>query len=97
MLRPHYESQCKTMSRTWHRDSQCKTCLGHASAKRCASVRHVWDMHQHAYMRASVRPCLGHGIGNITHVEGTYMVSMSNELKLENVIRVDDNDVIKLA
>ncbi|KHG17520.1 hypothetical protein F383_23397 [Gossypium arboreum] len=30
----------------WPRDvSQCQTCLGHASATRCASVRHVWDMH----------------------------------------------------
>ncbi|KHG21174.1 hypothetical protein F383_07201 [Gossypium arboreum] len=48
------------------RDNQCKTCLGHASTKSCASVRHVWDMHQHAYMRASVRPCLGHGIGNVS-------------------------------
>ncbi|KHG15067.1 tRNA dimethylallyltransferase [Gossypium arboreum] len=71
-------------------DSQSKTCLGHVSAKSSASVRHVWDMHQHAYMRASVRPCLGHGIG-------TYMVSMSNELKLENMVRVDGNDVIKLT
>ncbi|KHG08464.1 hypothetical protein F383_35827 [Gossypium arboreum] len=42
--------------------SQCKTCLGHASAMRCANVRHVWDMHRHGYVRASVRPCQGHGI-----------------------------------
>ncbi|KHG08339.1 Uncharacterized protein F383_35884 [Gossypium arboreum] len=101
MHHPYYDSQCKTMSGTWHRhrdEFQCKTCLGHASASiEIASVRRVWDTHQHAYMRARVRPCLGYGIDNISHVEGTYMVSMSNELKLENVTRVDDNDVIKLA
>ncbi|KHG29174.1 Uncharacterized protein F383_13468 [Gossypium arboreum] len=65
MHRPHYECQCKTMFGTWHRrrdECQCKTCLGHASTESCASVRHVWDMHQQVYTRASVRPCLGHGI-----------------------------------
>ncbi|KHG05946.1 hypothetical protein F383_31915 [Gossypium arboreum] len=50
MHRLHYESQCKTMSGTWHQPreiSQCKTCLGHASVTRYVSVR----------------PCLRHGIG----------------------------------
>ncbi|KAG8472122.1 hypothetical protein CXB51_036777 [Gossypium anomalum] len=95
MHQPYRDSQCKTMSGTWHRhrdECQCKTCLGHASAKSCASVRHAWDMHQYAFMRSSVRPCLGHRIGNISHVEGTYMVSMSNELNLENVTRVENNE-----
>ncbi|KHG07127.1 hypothetical protein F383_33401 [Gossypium arboreum] len=100
MHQPYYESQCKTMSGAWHRhrdECQSKTCLGYASASiEIASVRHVWNMHQHAYMRDSVRPCLGHGIGNISHDEGTYMISMSNELNLENETQVD-NDVAKLA
>ncbi|KHG13896.1 hypothetical protein F383_19972 [Gossypium arboreum] len=45
MHQPHYDNQCKTMSRTWHRrrdDCQCKMCLGHASASMMvARVRHV--------------------------------------------------------
>ncbi|KHG17276.1 Chaperone DnaJ [Gossypium arboreum] len=44
--------------------SQCKTCLGHASATRCVSCKtmsRTW--HRHRYVRASVRPCLGHGTG----------------------------------
>ncbi|KHG11566.1 hypothetical protein F383_06606 [Gossypium arboreum] len=41
--------------------SQCQTCLGHASATRCASVRHVWDMHWHGYM-CQCKTCLGHDI-----------------------------------
>ncbi|KHG26241.1 hypothetical protein F383_10229 [Gossypium arboreum] len=45
------------------------TCIG---IKARASVRHVWDMHRpceiQASMRASVRPCLGHGVGILTHV-----------------------------
>ncbi|KHG16372.1 hypothetical protein F383_21581 [Gossypium arboreum] len=32
MLRPHYKSQCKTMSGTWHRHDRgvsVRPCLGH--------------------------------------------------------------------
>ncbi|KHG06514.1 CTP synthase [Gossypium arboreum] len=92
MHQPYYDIQCNIMSGTWHRhrdECQCKTCLGHASA--------LTEIASHAYMRASVRPCLGHGISNISHVEGTYMVRTSNEPNLENVTRIDDNDVFKLA
>ncbi|KHG29606.1 hypothetical protein F383_36226 [Gossypium arboreum] len=50
MHQPYYNSQCKTMSGTWHRhkdECQCKTCLGHASAStEIASVRRVWDTHR---------------------------------------------------
>ncbi|KHG21904.1 hypothetical protein F383_28095 [Gossypium arboreum] len=40
MHRPHYESQCKTMSGTWHRQRyvSVRPCLGHASASRCKLV-----------------------------------------------------------
>ncbi|KHG26352.1 hypothetical protein F383_10800 [Gossypium arboreum] len=45
MHKPYYDSQCKTMSGTWHRyrdECQCKTCLGHVSAStEIASVRHM--------------------------------------------------------
>ncbi|KHG15130.1 tRNA pseudouridine synthase A [Gossypium arboreum] len=50
MHQPHYNSQCKTMSGTWHRrrdERQYKTYLGNASdSMKIASVRRVWDMHQ---------------------------------------------------
>ncbi|KHG09130.1 FO synthase [Gossypium arboreum] len=44
-----------------HYESQCKTCLGHASATRCVSVRHAWDMYRHGYM-CQCKTYLGHGI-----------------------------------
>ncbi|KHG18302.1 UDP-N-acetylmuramoylalanine--D-glutamate ligase [Gossypium arboreum] len=61
-----------------------------------ASVRNVWDMHQ-PYYDSQCKTMSGTWHRHRDECQCTYMVSMSNELNLENVTRVDDNDVIKLT
>ncbi|KHG07979.1 rpl10e [Gossypium arboreum] len=64
-----YVSQSKTMSGTWHRhcdENQCKTMSGTwhrlRRVSQCKTMFGTWHRPQHV---SNVRPCLGHGIGNL--------------------------------